>query len=123
ARCRAMSPAEIAAQLTRRLDVLRGGRRGMLPRQRTLEASVEWSYGLLTPPEQELLRRLSVFAGGFSLEGAEHVGASEAVDRWEVVDLLTGLVDKSLVQAEDKDGRTRYRLLETIRVFAARLLD
>jgi predicted ATPase/class 3 adenylate cyclase len=123
ARCRAMSPAEITSQLKRRLDVLSAGRRGALPRQRTLEASVEWSHDLLSSDEQALLRRLSVFAGGFTLEGAEHVGSSDGIDDWHVVDLLTSLVDKSLVQAEDSDDRTRYRLLETVRVFAARKLD
>ena len=122
ARCRAMSPAEIAEQLGDRLDLLSAGRRAALPRQRTLEASVQWSHDLLSDAECTLLRRLSVFAAGFTLAGAERVGARDDVDPWHVVDLLTGLVDRSLVQVEDAGDRTRYRLLETIRVFAAQRL-
>ena len=122
-RCRAMSPVEIAAQLSDRFRILSAGRRAALPRQRTLEASVQWSYELLDDDERTLLRRLAVFAGGFTVEGAEAVGASNTVDRWKVVDLLTNLVDKSLVQVEDVAGFTRYGLLETIRIFAALRLD
>jgi predicted ATPase/class 3 adenylate cyclase/DNA-binding CsgD family transcriptional regulator len=122
ARCRAMSPMEISSQLDKAMDVLTAGRRGLLPRQRTLEGCVEWSYDLLSEEERRFLSRLSVFAGGFDLSGAERVGSGEGVDEWRVVDLLTSLVDKSLVQAEESEGRTRYRLLETIRIFAVRRL-
>jgi predicted ATPase/DNA-binding CsgD family transcriptional regulator len=123
-RCRAMSPAEMASQLEDRFRLLRGGRRGVMARQQTLEASVRWSYDLLSQPERALLERLSVFAGGFSIEGAEEVGSGDDVDRWDVIDLLTRLVDRSLVQTEEIGGRTRYRLLETIREFAsARLAE
>jgi tetratricopeptide (TPR) repeat protein len=87
----------------------------LLPRQQTLQATVDWSYGLLRLPEQTLFARLSVFAGGFTLEGAEAVGAGEGVAADEVLDLLLGLVDKSLVVAEE--GSTRYRLLETLRQY------
>jgi predicted ATPase/class 3 adenylate cyclase/DNA-binding CsgD family transcriptional regulator len=123
ARCRAMAPAEIAEQLGDRFRILTAGRQSALPRQRTLEASVRWSHDLLSGPERAVLRRLSVFAGGFSLAGAERVGGFGEVEELQVVDLLTSLVDKSLVHVVDLDGRTRYRLLETIRVFAAEQLD
>ena len=122
-RCRAMSPAEIAEQLAHRFRILTAGRRSALPRQRTLDASVRWSHDLLSDDERAVLRRLAVFAGGFTLDGAERVAAGDGIEAWHVVDLLTGLVDKSLVHVEDMDGRTRYRLLETIRVFAAEHLD
>ena len=122
-RCRAMTPTEIAEQLDDRFRILTAGRRSALARQRTLEASVRWSHDLLADPERAVLRRLSVFAGGFSLAGAERVGALGDVGVLQVVDLLTSLVDKSLVHVMDLDGRTRYRLLETIRIFAAEELD
>lgn len=122
-RCRAMTPVEIAEQLDDRFRVLTAGRRSALARQRTLEASVRWSHDLLSEAERAVLRRLSVFPGGFSLAGAEEVGGFGAVGRAEVVDLLTSLVDKSLVHIADLDGRTRYRLLETIRMFAAERLE
>jgi DNA-binding CsgD family transcriptional regulator len=122
ARVRAMAPAEIAEQLANRMQILSAGRRGALPRQRTLEASVQWSYDLLTRDEQTVLRRLSVFAGGFTLRAAERVVAGDGIDAWQVVDLLTDLVDRSLVHTDDDGERTRYRLLETVRVFAAQRL-
>jgi predicted ATPase/class 3 adenylate cyclase/DNA-binding CsgD family transcriptional regulator len=124
ARCRALTPTQIAAQLADRFGLLTGGRRGGLPRQRTLEASVDWSYGLLEEDERLLLRRLSVFAGGFTLEAAGAVCADEAVQLPRVLDLVTGLVDKSLVQAEGDETSPRYRLLETIRDYArSKLID
>lgn len=121
-RCRAMAPTEIAAQLSQHLRILSAGRRSALPRQRTLEASLQWSYDLLTADEQAVLRRLAVFAGGFTLAGAEAVAAGDDVDSWQIVDLLTSLVDKSLVHLDEIDGVSRYRLLETIRVYTAERL-
>jgi predicted ATPase len=95
-----------------------------MARQRTLEASVAWSHDLLDGPEQLLFRRLSVFAGGFTLEAAESVCADEILDDFAVLEYLTRLVDKSLVQANSGEGGTRYRLLETIRHYAgARLIE
>ena len=123
ARVRAMAPAEIASQLSGRFRLLNSGRRGVLARQRTLEASVQWSYDLLTEPEQIVLRRLSVFAGGFTMALAEAVVASDGIDEWEVSELVTALVDRSLVQPRDDNERTRYRLLEAVRVFASGRLD
>ncbi len=122
ARCRALSPQQIATQLAERFSLLSGGARTALPRQRTLEASVGWSIDLLGEEERTLLRRISVFAGSFALEAAEAVGALGCDDAWLVVDLLTSLVDKSLVQIEEHDDRVRYRLLETIRHFASQQL-
>ncbi|MGZ5971261.1 MAG: hypothetical protein ACXWP4_26505, partial [Polyangiales bacterium] len=122
ARCRALTPRQIADQLASRLSLLSGGTRNVLPRQRTLEASVAWSFDLLTNDERSLLRRLSVFSGSFSLDAAEGVGALGEDDPWQVVDMLTGLVDKSLVQVEEHGELLRYRLLETVRHFAAEQL-
>jgi len=110
-----MTPTQIADRLADHFGLLSGGSRRALPRHRALEASVEWSYGFLTDNERALLRRLSVFAGGFSLAAAEAVGVDDEGDAWAVIDRLAGLVDKSLVLQND-DGR--YRLLETIRQFA-----
>ncbi len=87
-------------------------------RQQTLRASVDWSHALLTEPEQVLFRRLAVFLGGFDLDAAQAVAGGDDVERYQVLDMLTLLVDKSLVVAEDSRGRTRYRLLETMRQYA-----
>ena len=90
----------------------------MVRRQQTLRASVDWSHALLTEPEQVLFRRLAVFVGGFDLDAAQAIGGSGNVERYQVLDQLTLLVDKSLVVAESSSGRTRYRLLETVRQYA-----
>src|SRR5205823_12041285 len=95
--------------------LLTGGSRTALPRQQTLRALIDWSYDLLAEPERALLRRLSVFAGGWTLEAAEAVCLGEGVEEWEVLDLLTSLVEKSLVLYEEREGKGRYRLLETVR--------
>ena len=122
ARIRMLSPAQIAGGLTDRFHLLTGGARTALPRQRTLEASVDWSYRLLSEPERVLLGRLSVFAGGFDLDAAEDVCAGDGIERYAVLDLLSGLVDRSLVQIEEEAPDVRYRLLETIRVYARQRL-
>ena len=110
--------ADLAARLDQRFHLLTGGNRTAVPRQQTLQATVEWSYDLLTPDEQLLFARTSVFAGGWSLEGAEAVGAGDPVAREDVLDLLARLVEKSLVIAEGlEDGRSWYRLLETLRQY------
>lgn len=118
ARTRMMSPASIAAALDDRFRLLTGGGRGVMPRQQTLETSVAWSYDLLDETERRLLRRLSVFAGGFTLEAAESVSSGELIDQRAVLDLLGRLIDKSLVQTDSAETGDRYRLLETIRLFA-----
>jgi predicted ATPase/DNA-binding SARP family transcriptional activator len=123
ARVRALPVEEIAARLADRFRLLRGSRTA-LPRQQTLRALMDWSYDLLSEAEQTLLRHLSVFSGGWTLEAAEAVGAGEGVEAWEVADRLTQLVEKSLVLYEPADGQARYRLLETVRQYARdRLLE
>ena len=118
ARLGSLGMAELAARLDQRFRLLTGGSRTALPRQQTLRATVAWSYDLLTSQEQTLFARLSVFAGGWSLEGAEAVGAGGTIAAEEVLDLLARLVDKSLVLAEEAaDGSTWYRLLETLRQY------
>jgi predicted ATPase/class 3 adenylate cyclase/Tfp pilus assembly protein PilF len=112
ARVGVLSVQQIAARLDDQFRLLTGGSRAALPRQRTLRAAVDWSYSLLSDDEQRLLRHLAVFAGGFSLEGAEAVGGGD------VLDVLARLVARSLVIAEEQDGEARYRLLETIRQYA-----
>src|SRR5499427_2039121 len=101
-----------------------GGSRTALPRQQTLRAMVDWSWELLNPPERAVLTRLSAFAGGFGLAAAEAVAAGPDVPPGEVVGHLGALVDKSLVQFGDASaGPGRYRLLETVRQYAAGRLD
>ncbi|MGH3300676.1 MAG: ATP-binding protein [Streptosporangiaceae bacterium] len=119
ARIRALSVEQIAARLDDRFRLLASGDRTAPPRQQTLQAAVDWSFELLTPDEQTLLRRLSVFAG-WSLEMAEQVCADEHIPVSRVLDLLAALIDKSLVALEDElAGDARYRLLDTIRQYAA----
>jgi predicted ATPase/class 3 adenylate cyclase/DNA-binding CsgD family transcriptional regulator len=118
ARVRALSLAEIVDSLHDRFRLLTGGARTAVRRQQTLRASVDWSHALLTQPEQVLFRRLAVFAGGFDLDAAQAVAGDDEVERYQVLDQLSLLVDKSLVVADDSTGRTRYRLLETVRQYA-----
>jgi len=118
ARTRALAPTRIAAGLKDRLAVLATGPRGGPRRQATLEASFDWSYDLLSEPERALLRQLSVFAGGFDVE------AALAVCPAATLDLLASLADRSLIIVESQSGaESRYRLLETVRQFAAEHLD
>ena len=121
-RLRALSLADLNDRLDQRFRLLTGGSRNAVPRQQTLLATVDWSYSLLTAPEQKLLRRLSVFVDGFHLDAAEAVCAGGDLDVFAVTDLVASLVDKNLVVAEPADGALRYRLLETIRQFAAERL-
>ncbi len=121
ARVTLLSVQEIASRLGDRFRLLTGGRRTALPRQQTLEALIDWSWQLLDQPQQRLLRRLSVFAGGWTLEAASAVtrlpDEPDADDELETLDMLGHLVDRSLVLV-DRAARSRYRLLETIRAFA-----
>jgi predicted ATPase/Tfp pilus assembly protein PilF len=151
ARVRSLTVEQINTRLDQRFRLLTGGSRTALPRQQTLQALIDWSYDLLTPQEQTLLGRLSVFAGGWTLEAAEAV-CEEGVGRWalgvremrlrsdaapdsqspmvaqrltpnaqrplDVLDLLTSLVDKSLVIYEERTEAVRYRMLETVREYA-----
>lgn len=118
ARIRSMSPTQIRDRLDERFRLLTGGPRRVLERHQTLRHAVQWSYGLLTPVEQTTLARAAVFAGGFSLEAAEHVCAGGPVEAFEILDTLDSLVRKSLVIVERADTGIRYSLLETIRQFA-----
>ena len=114
ARIRSLSPQRVLDGLAHRFRLLTGGARTAVARQQTLEASVEWSHDLLSDTERVLFRRLAAFSGGFSLEAAEEVCALDSLESWEILTLLSDLVDKSLVVF---DGE-RYRLLQTIHDFA-----
>jgi predicted ATPase/DNA-binding CsgD family transcriptional regulator/tetratricopeptide (TPR) repeat protein len=118
ARVRALSVVEILEGLHDRFRLLTRGARTALRRHQTLRASVDWSHALLTEPERILFRRLAVFLGGFDLDAAQAVAGGGEPQRYQVLDQLTLLVDKSLVVADDAGGRTRYRLLETMRQYA-----
>ena len=121
ARVRALSVEQIAARLEDRFRLLTTGDRAATPRQQTLRALIDWSYDLLTEDERVLLRRLAVFAGGWTLDAAEAVGAGGDLDPGDIVDVLTRLVEKSLVAADPDGGR--YRLLETVRQYAQERLN
>jgi predicted ATPase/DNA-binding SARP family transcriptional activator/DNA-binding CsgD family transcriptional regulator len=119
-----LSVDQIAGRLDDSLKLLTSGSRTVTPRQRTLRGTVDWSYELLDELERQLFGRLSVFAGGWTLEGAEAVGAGGGIEQDNVLDLLSRLVDKSLVVAEATgDGGVRYRLLEPIRQYAQERLE
>lgn len=117
ARVIALNPAELVQRLGRRFQVLAGGRRGAVERHATLRAAIDWSYELLDTAGQRLLARMAVFTGGCVLEALEEVCSGDLVDRDAVMDLVAGLVARSLVVAEDDGHGTRYRLLETIRQY------
>ena len=118
-----LSVEEISVRLGDSFRLLAAGSRTATPRQRTLHATMDWSHDLLGQKERVVFRRLSVFAGGFTLEAAESVCAGEDLQRDEVLELLSQLVDKSLVVAQERDGAARYRLLETIRQYGWERLE
>jgi predicted ATPase/class 3 adenylate cyclase/DNA-binding CsgD family transcriptional regulator len=118
ARVRVLGVEQIANGLSDRFRLLTGGARSAMPRQQTLLASVDWSHELLEADEQLLLRRLAVFAGGWTLDAAEDVCADAELDRLAILDLLTSLLDKSLVIADEHGAEVRFRLLETVRQYA-----
>ena len=115
---RSLSIDDINRKLDQRFLILTGGSRTALPRQQTLRSLIDWSYELLSDRERRLLQRLSVFAGGWTLEAAEQVCADGGVVDQVVLDHLTSLCDKSLVVVEQNEGGYRYRLLETVRQYA-----
>jgi predicted ATPase/DNA-binding CsgD family transcriptional regulator len=124
ARARVLSVEQISARLDDSFGLLSGGgRRSALAHQRTLRAAMDWSHDLLSSEERILLRRLSVFAGGFVLEAAEAVGTGEGIEEAGVLDLMGSLVDKSLVLTMEQDEEARYRLLETVRQYASEKLE
>src|SRR6266542_1302661 len=117
-RLRAMSVEELSQRLDQRFALLTDGSRTALPRHRTLRSTIDWSYDLLTNVEQAMLRRVSVFAGGWTLAAAEHICTGDGIEKSDTIDLLTSLADKNLVITEEHEGATRYRMLETIRQYA-----
>jgi predicted ATPase/DNA-binding winged helix-turn-helix (wHTH) protein len=124
ARVRSMPVEEVSRRLDQRFDILTGGSRTALPRHQTLRSLIDWSYDLLSPAEQALLCRVSIFSGGWTLEAAEQVCVGKAFHDKDVLNLLTSLADKSLVVTKEHRGATRYGLLETVRYYARdRLLD
>jgi predicted ATPase/class 3 adenylate cyclase len=128
ARVRAVDVDELFARLDERFRILTGGSRTALPRQQTMRALIDWSYDLLLPAEQTLLRRVAVFSGGWTLDAATAICADDELQSWDIVDLLTSLVDKSLVITELNDAlisgaKLRYRLLESTRQYAAEKLS
>ena len=118
ARVKVLSPHELALRLDDRFRLLTGGDRSALPRHRTMRALIDWSYDFLSDDERRLFRKLSIFAGGFTLETVAAVCSDGALDEMALLDLLSSLVEKSLVQAEVVGGNTRYRLLESTRQYA-----
>jgi predicted ATPase/DNA-binding SARP family transcriptional activator len=122
ARVRVLTPQKIAERLDDVFRLLTGGGRTAVPRHRTLRETIQWSYDLLAPAEAALLEQLSAFAGGFTLEAVEAVCADAVADPGLVLDVLAALVDKSLVVMDASDREPRYRLLETVRQYAAERL-
>ncbi len=117
ARVRSLSVQQIADRIGDRFRLLTNGDRTALPRQQTLRALIDWSYELLAEPERILMRRLAVFAGGWTIDAAEAVAADTSLERDDILDLLGTLVEKSLVNPDP--GNERYRLLETVQQYAA----
>jgi predicted ATPase len=117
ARTNVLSVEQIGARLDDRFRLLTGGSAAALPRHRTLRATMDWSYGLLAERERMVLGRLSVFAGGWTLEAAEAVCAGDGVEPADVLDSLSRLVDSSLVTTDTQYGAVRYRTLETVRQY------
>ncbi len=119
ARVRMLAPEQIARGLGDRFHLLTGGSRTVMPRHQTLEASIDWSHELLNEGERVLLRRLSVFVGGWTLDAAEEACEGDGIDRYTVLDLVTGLIDKSLITTDEQGAGGRYGFLETVRQYAA----
>jgi non-specific serine/threonine protein kinase len=117
-RVRSMSVEELSHRLGQRFALLTDGSRAALPRHRTLRSMIDWSYDLLSDAEQALLRRVAVFAGGWTLARAEEICSGEGIEQPAVIDLLGSLVDKSLMLVDERDGATRYWMLETVRQYA-----
>lgn len=123
ARVGALAVAEIASRLEDSLGLLTSGGRTAVPRQRTLRGTLDWSHDSLDEYERIVFRRLSVFAGGWTLEAAEAAGAGDDIKKGDIVNLLSSLVDKSLVVTEMVENRLRYRLLEPVRQYASKKLE
>jgi predicted ATPase/class 3 adenylate cyclase len=122
ARVRALTPRQIAARLDDRFRLLAGGDRTALPRRATLRGALQWSYELLAAAERSVFNRISVFPGGCTLAAAEAVAAAPDVPVEDVLDALTGLVDKSLLIADDRGDECRYLMLESMREYGSERL-
>jgi non-specific serine/threonine protein kinase len=118
ARTRTMSIKELNGHLDDRFGILTGGNRTALPHHRTLRSLIDWSYDLLSAAEKTMLRRVAIFAGGFTVDSAECVCAGDGVDRGKVFDLLTSLTDKNILIAETHEDSTRFGMLESVRHYA-----
>ena len=123
ARVRSLTPEDLVARLDQRFKLLTRGSRAALERHQTLRNTIDWSYDLLSETEREALNRLSVFAGGADLAAAEAVVSGGSLDEFDVADVLSQLVDKSLVGVDEDDAGVRYRLLESIRQYAQERLE
>ena len=123
ARIKVLSPEQIALRLSDAFKLLVAGSRTALPRHRTLRGTMDWSYGLLSDREQILLRHLSVFSSGFTLDAVEAICGGDGISPDDVLESVTTLVDKSLVSMGSRDGEARYRLLETVRQYGQELLS
>lgn len=124
ARIRVLSMEELLSRLDDLFRLLTDGGRTTLPRHQTLEATIDWSYKLLTEPEKILFRRLSIFTGGWTLAAAENVCAGDGIEPADLLDLQTRLIEKSLVAVESQADESRYRMLDTIREYGrAKLAD
>ena len=117
-RIKILSPKALLERLTERFRLLTGGSRAALPRQQTMRALIDWSYDLLSEAEKRVFRRVAVFAGGWTIEGATAVCTDEEIEEWDFIDLLSALVDKSLIATELAGGDQRYRMLESTRQYA-----
>jgi non-specific serine/threonine protein kinase len=122
ARMRSMTAEEIAVHLDDRFNLLNQGSRAAKPHHQTLRAAIDWSYDLLTEKERILFRRLSAFAGGWTLEAAESICDQESLERGDIFAILSHLVDKSLVNVEINNDTSRFQMLETIREYARKKL-
>src|SRR5262249_23708724 len=124
ARVIALAPAEIAAHLDERFRLLTGGRRAAVERQHTLRATVDWSYALLSERDRAVFSHLGVFPASFDASAAQAVAAAGRVESWDVLDALTSLVAKSLLNVDrSTTGSTRYQMLESLRHYARERLD
>jgi predicted ATPase/class 3 adenylate cyclase len=123
ARVKILTPEQIAELLQNRFELLTGGPRTALPRHQTLHATLEWSYNLLTEPEQQLFHKLTVFSGGWTLEDVEGLFSDNNIARVDLLELLSNLVDKSLVTVSHRQEANRYGMLETVNQYATELLS
>lgn len=122
-RSRVLSLSQIADRLRDRFKLLTGGQDASIPRQQTLRATIDWSYELLNAQEKELLGRLSIFVGGWAMDAAEDICASETLESWDVLDGLMKLVDKSLVVRDTDSDEVRFSMLQSVRQYAQDTLD